>query len=46
MACPVDGTIMCLPSIISSAEDQIKNSMVLDVDHVTIVFSSAAVVRS
>lgn len=42
LACPMDGTIMCPPSITSSPERQIKSSMVMDVDHVMIVFSSAA----
>ena len=48
MVCPMDGTIMCPPSITSTPERQIqiKSSMVMDVDHVTIVFSSAAVLTA
>ena len=33
MACPMDGTTMCPPSLTSSPERQIKTSMVSDVDH-------------
>lgn len=36
MACPMDGTTMCPPSLTSSPERQIKNSMVMDGDHETI----------
>lgn len=43
MVCPMDGTIMCPPSITSSPERQIKNSMVMDVDHATILLSPDAV---
>ena len=42
MACPMDGTAMCPPSLTSSPERQIKNSMVMDVDHATSLFSPAA----
>jgi hypothetical protein len=42
MACPMDGTIMCPPSITSSPERQIKNSMVMDIDHATILLSPPA----
>ncbi|SPP66327.1 hypothetical protein [Nitrospira lenta] len=43
MACPMDGTTMCPPSLTSSPERQIKNSMVMDVDHEAIPLSPAAV---
>lgn len=39
MACPMDGTIMCPPSITSSLERQLKPTMVLDCDHVTTLLS-------
>ena len=42
MACPMDGATMCPPSLISSSERQTKNSMVLDIDHATILLGSAA----
>lgn len=34
MACPMDGTLMCPPSLAASPERQIKNSMVVVVDPV------------
>ena len=34
MACPMDGILMCPPSLIASPERQIKNSMVVVVDPV------------
>ena len=40
--CPMDGATMCPPSLISSSERQTKNSMVLDIDHATILLGSAA----
>lgn len=43
MACPMDGTTMCPPSLTSSPERQIKHSMVSDVDHATILLSSSTV---
>ena len=43
MACPMDGTIMCTPSITSSPERQLRHSIVMDVDHGMILFSPAAV---
>lgn len=46
MTCPMDGTIMCPPSITSSPERQIKHSSAVDVDHMTIVFSPAPVLTS
>jgi hypothetical protein len=42
MACPMDGTIMCPPSITSSPE-RIKHSMVMDLDHAMILLSPAGV---
>lgn len=46
MTCPMDGTNMCPPSLTSSPERQIKNSMVMDVDHAMIVLSHAAVLTA
>ena len=43
MVCPMDGTIMCPPSITSSQERQTKNSMVMDVDHAAILLTPAGV---
>ena len=43
MACPMDGTTMCPPSLTSSPERKTKNRMVIDVDHETILLSPAAV---
>jgi hypothetical protein len=43
MACPMDGHTMCPRSLTSSPERQIKNSMVMDVDHETILLSPAPV---
>ena len=43
MACPMDGTIMCPPSLIASPERQIKNSMVVVVDIVPSLVSRAEV---
>lgn len=43
MACPMDGTLMCSPSISSSPERQIKNGMAMEVDHVTITFNPSPV---
>ena len=42
MACPMDGTNMCPPSLTSSPERQIQNSLVMDVDHATILLAPAA----
>ncbi|MBH0190996.1 MAG: hypothetical protein HP494_03715 [Nitrospira sp.] len=36
MACPMDGALMCPPSLTSSPERQIKNNLVAEVDHVLI----------
>ena len=43
MACPMDGTTMCPPSLTSSPERQIKHNLVSDVDHATSLLGSAAV---
>lgn len=42
MACPMDGTIMCPPSLTASRERQMKNSAVADVNLAPISISSAA----
>ena len=36
MACPMDGTTMCPPSLTSTPERQIKHSMVSVIDHAPI----------
>ena len=46
MTCPMDGTVMCPPSLTSSPERQIKNSMVTDIDHAPILLSVAVALRS
>jgi hypothetical protein len=43
MACPMDATIMCPPSITSSPERQIMHNLVADVDYATTLLGSAAV---
>ena len=43
IACPMDGTTMCPPSLTSSPERQIKHSMVSDVDHAPILLRPAVV---
>jgi hypothetical protein len=43
MACPMDGTLMCPPSLTASPERQIKNSMVVVVDPVPSLVSHAEV---
>ena len=42
MSCPMDGTIMCPPSITSSPERQIMHNLVADFDDATILLGSAA----
>ncbi len=37
MACPMEGTTMCPPSLTSSPERQIKHRMASDVDHAPIL---------
>ena len=39
MSCPMDGTIMCPPSVTSSPERQGKHGPVLDVDHATLLLA-------
>ena len=39
MACPLEGTTMCPPSLTSSPERQIKHSMVSGVDHAPVLLS-------
>ena len=39
MACPMDRITMCPPSLTSYSERQIKNSMVTDIDHASILLS-------
>lgn len=46
MTCPMDGTVMCPPSLTSSSERQIKNNMVTDIDHAPILLSVAVALRS
>jgi hypothetical protein len=36
MACPMEGSIMCPPSLTSSPERQMKNNLVAEVDHALI----------
>jgi len=43
MVCPMDGTIMCPPSLTASPERQIKNSMVVVVDPVLFLVSRGEV---
>ena len=43
MACPMDGTTMCPPSLTSSPERQIKHTRVSEIDHATTLLGSAAV---
>lgn len=42
MACPVEGNAMCPPSLTASPERQIKNSIVMHVDHAPILLTPAA----
>jgi hypothetical protein len=39
MTCPMDGTIMCPPSVTSSPERQGKQGSAADVDHATLLLS-------
>lgn len=43
MVCPMHGANMCPLSLTSSPERQIKDSMVMDVDHATTLLSPAVV---
>lgn len=42
MACPMDGTIMCPPSAVSSPERQLKHAATIDLDHTPVLFSTVA----
>lgn len=42
MVCPMDGTIMCPPSISSSPERQIMHKLGVDLDRATSLLNSAA----
>jgi hypothetical protein len=44
MVCPMDGTIMCPPSLTSSPERQIRHTLVADIDYATILLSFAAMI--
>jgi len=44
MTCPMDGTIMCPPSAISTPERQAKHGLTLDLDHAQTLFVAAKVV--
>ena len=46
MACPMDRTTMCPPSLTSSPERQIKHSMVSDVDHAPVLVSVSTALTS
>jgi len=46
MACPMDGTLMCPPSLTASPERQIKNSMVVVVDPVLSLVRGPEVLKS
>jgi len=46
MACPMDGTIMCPPSLTASPERQVKNSMVVVVDPVVSLVRGPEVPKS
>lgn len=43
MACPMDGTFMCPPSLTSSPERQVKHTLIADVDHTAVLLSPAPV---
>ena len=43
MACPMDEAIMCPPSLTSSPERHIKQSVVLGVDHAAILLGQAVI---
>lgn len=44
VACPMDDTVMCPPSLTSSSVRQLKNSDVTGVNHATILLSLGAMV--
>jgi hypothetical protein len=43
MGCPMDGTIMCPPSLTSSPERQVKSGGIVDMDHAPIVLNPTPV---
>jgi hypothetical protein len=43
MACPMDGTNMCPPSLTSSPERKVKNNPVAEIDHALIPVGSPAI---
>ena len=43
MACPMDGTTMCPPMLISSPERQIKHTLVMEIDHAMTLLGSTTV---
>jgi hypothetical protein len=45
MICPMDGTIMCPPSITSSPERQIMHNVLADIDHATIQLNPLAMLK-
>lgn len=42
VACPMDGTVMCPPSALSSPERQLKHAATIDLDHTPLLFSHVA----
>ena len=42
MACPMDGTFVCPPSVTSSPERQVKNGGVTELDHEATILSPCA----
>lgn len=46
MACPMEGTTMCPPSLTSSPERQIKHGMVSDVDAAPVLISVSTALTS
>ncbi|OQW36165.1 MAG: hypothetical protein A4E19_00465 [Nitrospira sp. SG-bin1] len=42
MACPMDGTIMCSPSAVSSPERQLKHAATIDLNHTPVLLSPVA----
>ena len=46
MTCPMDGTIMCPPSAISSPERQVKHALTLGFDHAPALLVPATIVTT
>lgn len=44
MACPMDGTVMCPPSLVSSPERQVKHSLKTDTDLSAALHSAAVAI--